>query len=298
MRVLLLGALGQLGRHLQAVCPPSVELLVSSRSDALHACDLSDREAVVGLLDQLEPAVILNAAAWTAVDAAEECTEQAHRLNAELPGWLANWCARRSRGLITYSTDYVFSGEPGRPWRENDRPAPRSVYGQSKLEGERRVAASGANSAVIRTAWVYSHLKGNFLSAILARAADGGPLTVVSDQQGSPTWAGDLAAVSWALLARWQQLPAGMTLFHAAGASPMSWHAFATLAVSYAKKAGLIAAPVDVKPIDSSQWLQRAERPCWSVLDSSRIEQMTGHSMMTADKALEACLKQWRPTPS
>ncbi|MGY6589081.1 MAG: dTDP-4-dehydrorhamnose reductase [Wenzhouxiangella sp.] len=298
MRVLLLGAAGQLGRHLQAICPPSLELLTSSRSDACHPCDLSDHQAVIGLLDKLEPAVIVNAAAWTAVDAAEDHPDQAHVLNAELPGWLSAWCAERASGLITYSTDYVFSGRPGRPWREDDPPAPRSVYGQSKLEGEQRVAASGAKSVVIRTAWVYSHLPGNFLRAILARAADGQALKVVADQQGSPTWAGDLAAVSWALLARWQTLPAGMTLLHAAGSSPMSWHAFAALAVSYANKAGQLTAAVEVKPIDSSEWPQRAERPRWSVLDSSRIEQLTGHTMMTADQALEACLKQWRPTPS
>ncbi|MGY6631692.1 MAG: dTDP-4-dehydrorhamnose reductase [Wenzhouxiangella sp.] len=298
MRVLLLGAAGQLGWHLQASCPPSVELLTSSRTDADHPCDLSDRQAVIALLDRIEPAIVLNAAAWTAVDAAEEHVEQAHCLNARLPGWLADWCAGHDSGLITYSTDYVFSGAPGRPWREQDAPAPRSVYGRSKLDGEGRVAASGARCAVIRTAWVYSHLRGNFLSAILARAADGQPLRVVADQQGSPTWAGDLAQVSWALLAGWQQLPAGMTLLHAAGASAMTWHGFAALAVSYAFKTGQIAAPVEVEPIDSSEWPQRAERPRWSVLDSSRIEQMTGYSMMTADQALEACLKQWRPTPS
>jgi len=298
VRVLLLGAAGQLGQHLQAACPPSLELSISSRSDARHPCDMSDRKAVIGLLDTLKPDIILNAAAWTAVDAAEEHPEQAYRLNAELPGWLAGWCKQHAGGLITYSTDYVFCGQPDRAWRENDRPDPRSVYGQSKLEGEQQVAASGAKSAVIRTAWVYSHLPGNFLSAILARAADGQPLKVVADQQGSPTWAGDLAAVTWALLSRWHRLDPGTTLFHAAGATPLSWHAFASLAVSYAGKAGRIAAPVAVEPIDSSQWPQRAERPCWSVLDSSRIEYITGHSMMTADQALEACLKQWRPTPS
>lgn len=294
MKVLLTGAEGQLGRHLQTLAPASIELITSARRSGDEPCDLADPGQVERLLDRVAPGLIINAAAWTAVDDAEDHPGQAHCLNAELPGRLATWCSRHNRALISYSTDYVFDGQPGRGWREDDPPAPASVYGRSKLEGERQIMASGARALVLRTAWVYSALGGNFLSAIMRRAQAGQDLRVVADQTGSPTWAGDLARASWHLVgARLDDL-AEPQLLHVAGASPVSWYELARAAVTQAAAAGLIEGAVSIDPISSAEWPQKAHRPAWSVLDCRRYESLTGEKMMTLETALDACLEQWK----
>lgn len=298
MKVLLLGAGGQLGRHLRASVPPEVELLSSARKHGGLACDLGDSRAVSGLLERVGPELIVNAAAWTAVDAAEDQPEAARRLNAELPACLADWCGRHDAVLITYSTDYVFSGQPGRAWREDDQPSPESVYGRTKLEGEQRVLESGARALILRTAWVYSALRGNFLSAILARAAAGTDLRVVADQIGSPTWAGDLAAATWRLVKRQADRLDGPELVHAAGVGTVSWHGLAETAVARAAEVGVIKRPVRVEAISSGDWPQKARRPAWSVLDSSLCATLGGQPMMNYEMALNACLEQWKNPPS
>lgn len=297
MKVLLTGAEGQLGRHLRASVPDSVELVTSSRSGGDQPCDLVNADSLARLLELVRPDLVINAAAWTAVDLAEDQPEAAYMLNAHVPASLSDWCSRHDAALITYSTDYVFDGLPGRAWRESDVTAPQSVYGRSKLEGERAVLASGARSVIIRTAWVYSALPGNFLSAILARAARGEALRVVSDQIGSPTWAGQLAEASWRVLGIVREQVKGPELLHVAGAGQMSWHEFAALAVSRAASIGLVPGPVAVEAISSDAWPQKARRPAWSVLDSSRFEQWVGQPSMTVERALEACLNQWKQAP-
>lgn len=296
MKILLTGAHGQLGQHLAWRRPAGIDWFATARNHPDHPCDLADWSQLDALLEAVQPDIIINAAAWTAVDAAETHVDLAFRLNRDLPARLANWCYHHQARLITFSTDYVFSGSPERPWREDDPVLPESVYGQSKLAGERAVAESGASSIVLRTAWVYSHLPGNFLTAILGRAGKGQALRVVADQVGSPTWAGDLAAAVWALIERRNSWSDGPALLHAAGASPMSWHEFAGLAVTCAVKKGLIDTAVEIAPIASSEWPQQAARPAWSVLDSTRLEKLLGQPMLTADKALEACLEQWQQT--
>lgn len=297
MKVLLTGAEGQLGRHLRACVPATVELVTSSRSGGGQPCELNDSHAVTRLLEQVRPDLVINAAAWTAVDQAEDQPVSAHALNVKLPECLAAWCSRHDAALITYSTDYVFSGQPDRAWREDDRPLPQSVYGQTKREGEMAVLCSGGRSLVVRTAWVYSALPGNFLSAILARAGRGEALRVVADQVGSPTWAGQLAQASWLLLDGALGQLKEPELLHVAGQGQMSWYQFATLAVARAAAMGLIPEPVPVEAISSDAWPQKATRPAWSVLDCSRFEQWTGTPSMTVEKALEACMKQWKHAP-
>lgn len=301
MRTLLTGARGQLGRHLAERCPASVDLVQTDRDGAgqgvegssdLLACDLSDRAAVLALLDQVEPDLILNPAAWTAVDAAEDHEAQALVLNRDLPVWLAEWCQVRNAGLISYSTDYVFDGEPGRGWVESDACRPQSAYGRSKRAGEEALLASGARCLVLRTAWLHSALPGNFLTAILNRAAQGQDLKVVADQIGSPTWAGTLAEASWALVDSLAELDRA-TILHVAGASAMSWHEFASLAIAGAKAHGAIDESVQVEPIASADWPQKARRPAWSVLDCSRFERLTDMPLPGVDETLEECVRQW-----
>lgn len=294
MRILLTGAAGQLGRHLLPVLVKRGEVVTSARLSGEIHCDLTEANAVAGLLDQVIPDVIVNTAAWTAVDLAEDEPELAYALNRDLPSWLGDWCALNDGLLVHYSTDYVFSGQPDRAWRETDVPAPESVYGKSKLAGEEAIAASGCRAVVIRTAWLYSRLPGNFLSAILGRARRGQALAVVADQTGSPTWAGDLAEATGALLDRREALAEGSTLFHVTGQGAVSWYEFARQAVAGAAEKGLLERPVKVEPIASDRWPHKAPRPAWSVLDGSRFEQFAGRPLPAVGAGLTACLEQWR----
>lgn len=295
MKILLTGAEGQLGRHLAPYLARLGPLVTSSRLSGDRPCDLGDPLALAELLDEVAPEVIVNPAAWTAVDAAEDQPEAADRLNRIVPQTLAAWCRQHDALLVQYSTDYVFHGQPGRAWAEGDEPKPASVYGRSKLDGEQAIAASGARAIILRTAWLYSACPGNFLSAILARAGRGQALRVVSDQVGSPTWAGSLAAMTADLLRHEPQGP-GARILHAADRGCMSWHEFAVMAVKMATEYGLIDAEVTVTAIDSSQWPQRAPRPPWSVLDVAAMEAACARPLPTTRQALSACLDQWNST--
>ncbi|RFF27835.1 MULTISPECIES: dTDP-4-dehydrorhamnose reductase [unclassified Wenzhouxiangella] len=293
MTTLLLGANGQLGRHLRTEI---ASMVTCARSRADHSLDLSDIESVPVLLDRVRPDVIVNAAAWTAVDDAEDHESEAFRLNHDLPAALAEWCRGHEALLVHYSTDYVFSGEPGRPWREEDPVAPESAYGRTKLAGEQAIATSGCRALVLRTAWVYSALPGNFVSAILNRAGEGQDLKVVADQTGSPTWAGTLAQATRRLLSRGEVVDRP-ELLHVAGQGAMTWYDLAGRAVQLAAERGIIPGIVDVEPIGSDQWPQKAQRPAWSVLDGSRYEQFTGRPLPDCEQALAECLDQWSNVP-
>lgn len=293
MRTLILGAKGQLGRHLRHLLPQAE---TCARSQADHVLDLNDFQALSRLLDARQPQVILNAAAWTAVDAAEEQVDAAWALNRDLPAQLADWARGHDALLLHWSTDYVFSGQPGRAWREDDSPAPQSVYGKSKLAGEEAVMASGCRAFILRTAWVYSALPGNFISAILKRAADGQDLRVVDDQIGSPTWAGSLARAALPLLPLGEALKGAVRL-HVSGQGAVSWHQLARTAVQLAVEHGIIPAMVNVEAIGGDEWPQKAQRPAWSVLDGSRYEKLTGQALPHWQDALEECLSSWRTPP-
>ena len=293
MRILLTGAEGQLGRHLAPYLAGQGELVTSARGGGDCPAELSEADAVTDLLAQTRPGLIINAAAWTAVDAAEDEPEPAALLNARLPEQLAAWSQAEGARLVHFSTDYVFDGAPGRPWTEGDLPAPASVYGRTKLAGEEAIRRSGADALILRTAWLYSRYSGNFLSAILRRAGAGESLQVVSDQTGSPTWAGSLARMTTQALAAWSVGTGPLTL-HAADQGSLSWYEFAQLAVTMAAERGLIANPVAVRAISSAQWPQRARRPRWSVLDVSRLEQHSGEVAWSTRQALAACLDDWK----
>lgn len=293
MRVLLTGANGQLGRHLEPRLGGMGELVTSSRNTGAYPCDLTDPDALQRLLREVQPDIVVNPAAWTGVDAAEDQVDAARMLNHWLPGQLAQWCLGHGAVLVHYSTDYVFSGSPGRAWTEEDATAPVSVYGQTKLAGENAIRASGARAIILRTAWLYSSLPGNFLSAIIGRAARGEDLRVVSDQIGSPTWAGSLAQMTKAVLQSGTMTASSRTL-HAVSRGRLSWYEFAQTAVTMALERGLVEQPVAIEPIASSEWPQRAERPRWSVLDPSALETLVGHPVPTIEQALSQCLNEWK----
>lgn len=293
MTTLLLGANGQLGRHVRAEI---AGLVTCARGQADHSLDLTNRDELERLLERVRPSVIVNAAAWTAVDDAEDHEAEAFRLNHDLPALLADWCRRNDALLVHYSTDYVFSGSPGRPWREDDAVAPQSAYGRTKLAGEQAIAASACRALVLRTAWLYSALPGNFVSAIIGRAGRGEDLKVVADQTGSPTWAGTLARATRDLLTLSGRIERP-ELLHVSGRGAMTWHELAERAVQLAARRGIIPGIVGVEPIRSDQWPQKARRPAWSVLEGSRYERFTGQRLPDVERALAECLEQWSNAP-
>lgn len=221
-------------------------------------------------------ALVVNAAAWTAVDAAEQEPEAAARANADGPARLARLCARRGIPLIHVGTDYVFDGLKGAPYTEDDAPNPTGVYGRTKLAGEQAALAAWDRVAVLRTSWVYSPVGKNFVRTMLAAADRGVPLRVVADQRGCPTAAWDLAAavlrVAERMLAGWQ--PGYRGVFHAAGTGEATWHGLALAVFEAAARHGR---PMpEIVPIATADWPTPARRPPDSRLDCTRLAQAFG----------------------
>lgn len=263
MRVLLLGRNGQVGWELERMLRGSVDLTALDRAQ----CDLRDPDSVSAAVRAARPEVIVNAAAYTAVDRAETEAHEAMVVNARAPALLAAEARRIGAYLVHYSTDYVFDGAKGAPYVESDGPNPLQVYGRTKLEGEAAIAASGCRHAILRTSWVYAGRGRNFLLAILARARSGAPLRVVNDQRGTPTAARDIAALTNSLL-QLKDWPSG--LFHAAAGGDATWHEFA---VELLRMAGEKAA---VQPISTQEYGGTTPRPLYTVLDSSKLPRETG----------------------
>ena len=263
MRVLVFGTTGQVARELaRRAAARGVEVDALGRSEA----DLADPEACAAAVAATGAGVVINAAAYAAVDRAESEPEVAHRINAEAPAAMACAAAARSLPFLHVSTDYVFDGTPGRPWREDDPPAPLNTSGASKLAGERAVAAAGGATAILRTAWVFSAHGSNFVKTMLRLGAERDHLRVVDDQRGGPTPAADIAG---ALLIMAEALAAGYGatgIFHFAGAPVVSWAGFAE--AIFAVRGGT---PPAIERIPSRAWPVPAERPKNSVLDCSRI---------------------------
>jgi dTDP-4-dehydrorhamnose reductase len=261
---LVTGARGQLGGDLLAVLArrPGDPVTALGRAELDLTDERQVRDVVRDWLDGVRGArpVVLNAAAYTAVDAAESDEETALLVNGRAPGWLAEELAGRGR-LVHVSTDYVFDGEATEPYPVDAPVAPRSAYGRTKAAGERAVAAAGGDATVVRTAWVYGAHGGNFVRTMAGRALDGAPVSVVDDQVGSPTWAADLATGLVALGARPGPVP---PVLHRTDAGAVSWYG---LARAVYEEVG--ADPALVTPTTTEAFPRPAPRPAWSVLDGS-----------------------------
>lgn len=274
MKILLLGGNGQVGHELRRSLAPLGDLTVTTRGGELpdrafcEPLDLAHMDAIDALVERVSPAVVVNAAAYTAVDRAEDESELAFAINAEAPGRIASACAARGASLVHYSTDYVFDGSGNRPYGETDPTAPLGVYGRSKLAGEEAVAASGARHLVLRTAWVYGLYGANFLRTMLRLGSERDELRVVADQVGSPTPAWLIADVTAAVLG---QGIAGSGVRHLVSAGQTSWHGFAEAIFEEAHAHGLITRRPTVAPIATSEFPTRAARPAWSVLDPGSL---------------------------
>ena len=260
--ILVAGAGGQLGRELAGRAPAEVSCLALGREQF----DLTDPDLLSSTLDRLAPAQVVNAAAYTAVDAAETDVDQAWSANCEGPRNLARACAEREIRLMHVSTDFVFDGESAHPYAPDASPAPLGEYGRSKLAGEQAVMAECPDVFILRTGWVYSRFGGNFVKTMLRLMAERDELSVVCDQVGTPTWARGLADALWSASAR-SQLSG---IYHWSDAGVCSWYDFAVAIQEEAAAIGLLTRPVQIRPIPASDYPTPARRPAFSVLDKSR----------------------------
>ena len=265
-RTLVIGANGQVGSSLL------LQLGSSGVGVSRNEADFSNRVDLVRALDAVGPVqAVINAAAYNNVDRAESERDEAFRINADLPGWLAEWAAAREIPFVHYSTEYVFPDGNGAAWREGDAPAPLNVYGESKLAGERAVQQVRGDSIVIRTSWVYSAGTSNFVRRVLELAAIGNPLTMVSDQEGSPTDAADLARATLSLLQNTNR--GGLMndqLLHLAGSGSVNRAEFSRAIIQAGVHAGVIRSAVQVNETSSSEQTAAARRPTNCVLDCSK----------------------------
>lgn len=280
MTVLLFGGNGQVGHELRRSLRALGDVVVTTRSGQLPdgaRCEVADFDrpgTLAELVERVAPAIVVNAAAYTAVDKAEDDVDAAFRTNAEAPGVLARACALRDIPFVHYSTDYVFDGQGSRPYREDDPTAPLGVYGASKLAGEDAVRSVGGRHLILRTAWVYGRHGHNFMKTMLRLGADRDKLRVVADQVGTPTPAALIADVTAELLGL-RDAPSGT--FHLTPRGETSWHGFAEAIFEEALVRGLISRAPKVIPIATSDYPTRARRPGYSRLDIGRLEQVLGH---------------------
>ncbi|PFG08987.1 dTDP-4-dehydrorhamnose reductase [Marinobacter sp. LV10MA510-1] len=287
MNILLLGKTGQVGFELHRTLTPLGTITAPDRTEL----DLMTPQAVADYLETHQPDLIANAAAWTAVDAAEEHTEAARRLNAGLPDQLARYSAEQGAVLIHYSSDYVYPGSGTQPWQETSATGPLSVYGQTKLEGDQAIQNSGAEHLIFRTSWVYSARGNNFMKTMLRLAKSKPELKIVADQVGAPTPARLIAQVT--ALAIGSNMPNG--LYHLAPKGETSWHGFAQEIFRLAHQAGeqLSMGPQNAAPIPTSEFPTPAKRPLNSRMDLTKLEAALNMQMPDWQSQLALTLREY-----
>lgn len=290
MRLLIAGWQGQIASALVAMAPSRAD--VTSFAAGRPALDLCELPTLQRALSEARPDVIINAAAYTAVDNAESDVDAAYALNRDGPRMLAELAADYGAPLIHLSTDYVFDGQLDRPYKEADRAEPVTVYGQSKLAGEQAVATASPKHIILRTSWVYSETGKNFVRSILDKAGSASAIDVVSDQIGTPTYANDLAAaifdVAAAIVKRPENDPA-WGIYHASGGGEASWFTLAQAVMCEARAQGLPAA--DVKAIASSEYPTAAARLTNARLDCSKLQSVLGIQLPEWQDAVRTCVR-------
>lgn len=295
MKILLLGANGQVGTELRRSLLPLGEIFPATRSGSLgngvlcETVDLGDADSLVAMVGRIGPDAVVNAAAYTAVDRAESDAQAAYRANAEAPAAIAAACKARDALLVHYSTDYVFDGTATRPYREDDHTSPLGVYGASKLAGEEAIRASGVRHLILRTAWVYAARGNNFLLTMLRLAKERDHLRVVADQVGTPTPASLIADVTAALLSNSQSASATL---HLTADGQTSWHGFAEAIFATALQLGMLERAPRVEPVPTSAYPTPARRPPYSVLDTGALRRGHGLPLPEWREALHGVLSK------
>ena len=286
-RILIVGNAGQLGRELEQFFAGVGPIVAVDR----ESVDLADEEQTRALVRRAAPDVILNAAAYTAVDRAETEKTAAYAINAGAPRVLAEEAAARNALLVHYSTDYVFNGEKSGPWVEDDATAPLSVYGASKLAGEEAVLSSGARQLIFRTSWVYGPHGNNFLLTMLRLGRERDRLSIVDDQVGAPTTSIELARATHAIVTgilagRFGAAEEWSGLYHMTNGGSVSWYGFAQAIFARAAER-LGVKPPELTPIPTSAYPTPATRPHNSVLSNARLKMRFGVELAGWEKALD-----------
>ena len=283
MKILVTGCYGQLGNEMRKVAADHTEH--QWHFTDIDRLDICDGEAVESFFTEHGIEVCVNCAAYTAVDKAEDEPALAAKVNVEAPKRLAESCLRHNALLIHVSTDYVFDGKGERPYREDDPTGPTSVYGQTKLDGERAIAETGCRHCIVRTAWLYSATGKNFVKTMLQLAETRDHINVVCDQQGTPTWAYDLAQALMGLIGHYGNHPVH-EVFHFTNEGVTTWDRFASAVFEIADK------PCTVNPITTDQYPTKATRPAYSVLDKSKIKATLGIGIPFWEDSLKACIEE------
>lgn len=283
MKILVAGSGGQLGRALAATVPAGATLIAPPEAEF----DIANPDVVARVVAETGPDLLINAAAWTAVDMAEAEEDAAHRINATAVGFLATASAKSGTRFVQISTDYVFDGQGHSPYAPATPPAPASAYGRTKLAGEQAAQAHHPAPLIIRTAWVYAAQGNNFVHTMLRLMATRDEVRVVADQIGTPTHAASLARAIWALDGQ-----AG--LFHWTDAGVASWYDFAVAIQEEALRLGLLDRCVPIIPIATADYPTPARRPAYSVLDKASSFAITGPARHWRAELID-CLKELQP---
>jgi dTDP-4-dehydrorhamnose reductase len=274
MKILLFGKGGQVGWELQRSLAPLGEVVALSTGSRELCGDFTNLEGIIQTVRAVAPDIIVNAAAYTAVDKAETESELSHAVNALAPGVLAQEAKLSGAWLVHYSTDYVYDGSGDQPWAETAPTGPLSVYGKTKLEGEEAIRASGCQHIILRTSWVYAARGGNFAKTMLRLAAERDCLKVINDQIGAPTGAELLADVTAHVIRIARQRPDVSGLYNLAAGGETSWYGYAGFVIEFARQAGIAikVTPEAVQPIPTSAFPLPAPRPNNSRLDTRKLQ--------------------------
>jgi dTDP-4-dehydrorhamnose reductase len=295
MKILLLGKNGQVGWELQRALAPLGELIaLDFDSPGPLGADFSKPESLAATVRAVAPQIIVNAAAHTAVDKAESEPELARAINASTPGVLAREAVAIGAWLVHYSTDYVFDGSGSTPWLEDSPTGPLSVYGQTKLEGENAIRASGVRHLIFRTSWVYAARGGNFAKTMLRLAKEREKLTVINDQIGAPTGADLLADITAHALRAAQQQPVLSGTYHAVASGETSWHGYAKHVVEFARNAGqpIKVAADAIEPVPTSAFPTPAKRPGNSRMNTRKLQETFGFTLPPWQAGVERMLTE------
>lgn len=292
MKILILGKHGQVSTYLQRALANNHELIILGS----HLLDLSKIDAICSAISEISPELIINAAAYTAVDAAETDKEKAFLINRDAVKEIAYYCKEHAVSLIHYSTDYVFAGDASNAYCEDDLVGPNSVYGQSKLEGEQAISKSGAPAIVLRTAWVYSNHGKNFYNTMLNLSKDRNELNVVNDQVGAPTYAGSIAESTKQLVEVIDKQGGIMTeqigVYHFTCQGQTSWADFAKAIFVENELSNMT-----VSGIPGTEYPTPARRPNFSVLNTKKLLDVFGVSLPHWGTALSQCVAETKSKP-
>jgi len=296
-KILITGKSGQVGWELRR----SLSTLGQVTAVGSNELDLTDADAIRGFIRQLKPDIIVNPAAYTAVDKAESEPDLAMAVNAVAPGVLAEEAKRLEALLVHYSTDYVFDGTKQAPYVEDDQPNPLNVYGASKLAGEQAIRNAGANHLILRTSWVYGARGKNFLLTMQRLGRERDELGVVNDQTGAPTWSRAIAECTAQMLAQLYvpgdsaDLPARLSgTYHLTAQGQTTWYGFVNEAVAYGLLAGRDKPPV-IKPINTTAYPTPAARPMYSLMSNAKLFKTFGIQLPSWQQSLSMVLEELQP---